>query len=170
MPFELSVRYSTPLTPVENTDEVLTEFLRLVGYLPDHDDGRAGEGPVRESLAYRLVRDCFLKDLARPWTAEELVAVLNSTKPSIYRHLNKLKSLDLLEEAGGAADEKARKGYRIRYGRLARAWDFTEANAQNALKRYRETVDHLQALIDRESVERAAGPPARSAKGKGGTT
>ena len=51
MPFEIAVRYSTPLTPVQNTDEVLTEFLRLVGYLPEHDDGRSGEGPVRESLA-----------------------------------------------------------------------------------------------------------------------
>src|SRR5208283_3961706 len=158
MPFELTVRYSTPLTPIRNTDEVLTEFLRLIGYLPEHDDGRAGEGPVRESLAYRLVRDCLLKDAARPWTAEELVAVLKTSKPSIYRHLHKLKSLDLLEEAD-AADAKSRRGYRLRYGSFARAWDFTEANAQNALKRYRETVDHLQKLIDQESAERVSVAP-----------
>jgi DNA-binding transcriptional ArsR family regulator len=168
MPFELSVRYSTPLTPVQNTDEVLTEFLRLVGYLPMHDDGRAGEGPVRESLAYRLVRECLLRDPARPWTAEELVAVLKTSKPSIYRHLNKLKALDLLEEAGGAVDEKGRKGYRLRYGSLARAWDFTEANAQNALKRYRETVDHLQGLLDRDSSERATGNAGKTGRSKAG--
>jgi len=169
MPFELSVRYSTPLTPIHNADEVLTEFLRLVGYLPEHDDGRAGEGPVRESLAYRLVRECFLRDPSRPWTAEELVAVLKTSKPSIYRHLNKLKSLDLLEEAGGGADEKGRRGYRLRYGSLARAWDFTEANAQNALKRYRETVDHLQMLIDKESAEHLSAGPAKTTKAKGGS-
>jgi hypothetical protein len=170
MPFELSVRYSTPLTPIQDAEEVLVEFLRLVGYLPAHDDGRAGEGPVRESLAYRLVRDCLLRDPTRPWYAEELMVVLQTSKPSIYRHLNKLKQLDLLEEAGGVADGKGRKGYRLRYGSLARAWDFTEANAMNAPKRYRETVDHLQSLIDREATVRMTAPATRGAKAKGGNT
>ncbi|MCI4331588.1 MAG: hypothetical protein L3K19_07065, partial [Thermoplasmata archaeon] len=70
-----------------------------------------------------------------------------------YRHINKLKSLDLLEEVGGSANGKGRKGYRLRYGNLARAWDFTEANAQNALRRYRETVNHLQGLIENAQSE-----------------
>ena len=148
MPFELTLRYSTPLTPLSNVDEVLQEFLRMVGYLPEGEDRRAGEGPVAESLAYRLVRECLLRDPARPWYAEELVAVLKTSKPTIYRHINKLKSLDVLEEVSGAADGKGRKGYRLRYGNFARAWDFTEANAQNALRRYRATVDHLQSLLE----------------------
>lgn len=152
MPFELALRYSTPLTPVQDLDEVLREFLRLVGYLPSAEEGRGAEGPVARSLAYRLVRDCLLKHPTRPWYVEELTAVLSTSKPTIYRHLNKLKSLDLLEEVGGVADGKGRKGYRLRYGNLARAWDFTEANAQNALRRYRETVNHLQTLLDRASA------------------
>ena len=149
MTFELTLRYTTPLTPIADVDEVLQEFLRMTGYLPEGEDRRAGEGPVAQSLAYRLVRDCLLRDPARPWYAEELVAVLRTSKPTVYRHINKLKSLDLLEEVGGAADGKGRKGYRLRYGNLARAWDFTEANAQNALRRYRETVDHLQSLLEK---------------------
>jgi len=149
MPFELTLRYSTPLTPLSNVDEVLQEFLRMVGYLPEGEDRRAGEGPVADSLAYRLLRECLLRDPARPWYAEELVAVLKTSKPTIYRHINKLKSLDILEEVSGAADGKGRKGYRLRYGNFARAWDFTEANAQNALRRYRATVDHLQSLLER---------------------
>jgi DNA-binding transcriptional ArsR family regulator len=149
MPFELTLRYSTPLTPISDLDEVLQEFLRMVGYLPDGEDRRAGEGPVAQSLAYRLIRECLLRDPARPWYAEELVAVLKTSKPTVYRHINKLKSLDMLEEVGGAADGKGRKGYRLRYGNVARAWDFTEANAQNALRRYRETVDHLQTLLEK---------------------
>jgi predicted transcriptional regulator len=149
MPFELTLRYSTPLSPIDDVDEVLTEFLRMVGYLPPVDDGRAGEGPVRESVAYRLLHDCLLRDPARPWFAEELVAVLHTTKPTVYRHLNKLKELDLLEGVNGGADGAGRKGYRLRYSNLARAWDFTEANAQNALRRYRETVNHLQHLLER---------------------
>lgn len=160
MPFELAVRYSTPLTPLTELDEVLREFLRLIGYLPEGEEGRGAEGPIAQSLAYRLVRDCFLKDPARPWYAEELVAVLATSKPTVYRHINKLKSLDLLEEVGGAADGKGRKGYRLRYGNLAHAWDFTEANAQNALRRYRETVNHLQTLIDKAQSEAIVKAPA----------
>jgi|HubBroStandDraft_1064217.scaffolds.fasta_scaffold00502_15 DNA-binding transcriptional ArsR family regulator len=149
MPFELSLRYSTPLTPINDVEEVLREFLRLVGYLPEGEDGRGSEGPIEKSLAYRLVRDCFLRDPSRAWYVEELTAVLKTSKPTVYRHINKLKSLDLLEEVGGVADGKGRKGYRLRYGNLARAWDFTEANAQNALRRYRETVNHLQELVEK---------------------
>ncbi len=149
MPFELSLRYSTPLTPLDDVEEVLREFLRLVGYLPEGDDGRGTEGPIAQSLAYRLVRDCLLRDPSRAWYIDELTAVLKTSKPTVYRHVNKLKSLDLLEEVGGVADGKGRKGYRLRYGNLARAWDFTEANAQNALRRYRETVNHLQDLLEK---------------------
>lgn len=158
MPFELAVRYSTPLTPIHDLDEVLTEFLRLVGYLSENDDLRTGDGPVERTLGYRLVRECLLRDPARPWYIDELTAVLKTSKPTVYRHINKLKSLDLLEEVGSSADGKGRKGYRLRYGSLARAWDFTEANAQNALRRYRETVDHLQGLIH-QSVEVAVIKP-----------
>ena len=170
MPFELALRYRTPMTPVQDTDEVLTEFLRWIGYLPEHDDARPGEGPAKESLGYRLIRECLLKDPARPWYAEELAAVLKSSKPSVYRHINKLKSLDLLEDVAGTADGKGRKGYRLRYGNLARAWDFTEANAQNALRRYRETVDHLQGLIERDATARASSPAPRAAKSRAGAS
>jgi predicted transcriptional regulator len=175
MPFELALRYSTPLTPIPDLEEVLREFLRLVGYLPEGEEGRGAEGPVGQSLGYRLVRQCLLRDPARPWYTEELADVLKTSKPTIYRHINKLKALDLLEEVGGAADGKGRKGYRLRYGNLARAWDFTEANAQNALRRYRETVNHLQTLIDKNGSEPpprpapAARPAARSpARERGG--
>lgn len=165
MPFEITLRYSTPLNPVHDVDEVLTEFLRMVGYLPPVDDARSGEGPVKETVAYRLVRECLLPDPSRPWFGEELVAVLRTTKPTVYRHLNRLKSLDLLEAVDGRAESPGRKGYRLRYGSLAQAWDFTEANAQNALRRYRETVNHLQRLLEENPVPvPRARVPARERK------
>ena len=159
MPFELTLRAATPLTPLPSLEEVLPEFLRQIGYLPEGPDGRSGDGPVRETIAYRLVRECLLKDPNKAWYPEELIASLGAAKASVYRHLNKLKSLDLLEEADGGGEGKGRKGYRLRYGNLARAWDFTEANAQNSLKRYRETVDHLQGLIE-GAVKAAAMAPS----------
>ncbi len=166
MPFELTLRYSTPLTPIADVEEVLREFLRMIGYLPEGEEGRGSEGPVAQSLAYRLVHDCLLRDPARPWYVDELTAVLKTSKPTVYRHINKLKALDLLEEVGGAADGKGRKGYRLRYGNFARAWDFTEANAQNALRRYRETVNHLQTLVEKLASEPMpkATPAARSVR------
>ena len=170
MPFELALRYSTPLTPISDLDEVLREFLRLVGYLPEGEEGRGSEGPIAQSLAYRLVRDCLLREPARPWYVEELTAFLKTSKPTVYRHINKLKALDLLEEVGGATDGKGRKGYRLRYGNLARAWDFTEANAQNALRRYRETVNHLQTLVEQRPADSAPRvvATARGARERGG--
>jgi hypothetical protein len=160
MPFELTLRYTTPLTPLPDVDEVLQEFLRMIGYLPESYDTRGGTGPVESRVAYRLVRDCLIRAPTRPWYIDEVVAVLKTSKPTVYRHINKLKSLDLLEEVGGSSDGKGRKGYRLRYGNLARAWDFTEANAQNALKRYRETVNHLQSLL--EHADSPAPVPAKA--------
>jgi predicted transcriptional regulator len=159
MPFELTLRYATPLTPLSDLDEVLKEFLRMVGYLPPHEDARTGEGPTESTVGYRLVRDCLLKDAARPWYVEEVTAVLSTSKSTAYRYINRLKALDLLEEVAAERDGKGRKGYRLRYGNLAQAWDFTEANAQNALRRYRETVNHLQRLVDAAPT----GPPRPTA-------
>jgi predicted transcriptional regulator len=146
MPFELVLRYSPPLSSVESLDEALSEFLRMVGYLKEgeHDKG---------STAYRLVKECLLGNPGRPWTIDELAATLKTTRPTIYRHLNWLKALDLMEEVSSPSEGgKARKGYRLRYGNLARAWDFVEANAQNSLKRYREGVDHIQKLSEKVAV------------------
>lgn len=64
----------------------------------------------------------------------------------MYRHINKLKSLDLLESIDVEFDGANRKGYRIRYGDLAKAWSFTEANVKMAMDNYRKTVEHFQEL------------------------
>ncbi len=164
MPFELTLRYATPLTPLSDLDEVLKEFLRMVGYLPEHEDARSGEGPAESTGGYRLVRDCRRRDASRPWYVEEITAVLKTSKSTAYRYINRLKTLDMLEEVAAASDGKGRKGYRLRYGNLAQAWDFTEANAQNALRRYRETVNHLQKLIEAAASAAAKPAPAPSPK------
>lgn len=153
MAFELVVVSNTPMTPVHELDDVAIALLRNVGYF-----GRGGEDEanVRESVAYRMFRDCFLMRADKAWTAEELIATLETSRPTVYRHLNKLKSLDLLEESGtrdGPSEATGRKAYRIRYGNLAKAWNFVEANVKVAMENYRKTVDHLQALSERAAKE-----------------
>ena len=145
MAFELVVVSNTPLTPVDDLDEVGVAFLRQVGYL---GRGADDEGNARESVAYRLFRDCFLLRPDKMWTVEELITKLGTSRPTVYRHLNKLKALDLLEESAlrEDAEANARKAYRIRYGSLAKAWNFVEANVKVAMENYRKTVEHLHAL------------------------
>jgi predicted transcriptional regulator len=84
--------------------------------------------------------------MKRAWTVEDLAAKLKTTKPTIYRHLNKLKSIDILEEVDVDKGGERKKGYRIRYGDISKAWNFTEANVEMAMDSYRKTIDHLQQM------------------------
>lgn len=145
MGFELTVVNNTPMTPLSDVDDVGVAFLRQVGYL---GRGAEDEGNARESVAYRLFRDCFLLRADKAWTVEELIAALETSRPTIYRHLNKLKALDLLEESSvrSEAEGGGRKAYRIRYGNLSKAWNFVEANVKVAMENYRKSVDHLHKL------------------------
>jgi predicted transcriptional regulator len=93
-----------------------------------------------------LFTECFLGNLNRVWAVEELAVFLGTTKPTVYRHLNKLKAIDVLEDVSVEIGGQRKKGYRIRYGDLGKAWSFTEANVELAMQSYRKTVEHLQRL------------------------
>lgn len=139
MPFEISVVSNTPLTPLKRVDEVATLFLEQIGYLPRGVDPKS----AKKSVPYKLFVDCLLSRPERGWTAEQLSTKLKTTKPTVYRHLNKLKDMDLLEEFQVKAGREERKGYRIRYGNLEKAWNFVEAHVDVAMENYRKTVEHL---------------------------
>ena len=151
MTFEILVVSNTPLTPLKNLDEVATLFLTQIGYIPRGYDPKTKAKTVKESIPHRLFVECFLKRLDKGWTVEQLAAKLHTTKPTIYRHINKLKSLDLLDETEvtGKGNE-SKKGYKIRYGNLAKAWNFVESNVEIAMENYRKTVEHLQSLCEKE--------------------
>jgi predicted transcriptional regulator len=53
---------------------------------------------VRQSVPFKLFMNCFLRRPEKLWSIEELGTVLHTSRPTVYRHLNKLKSFDLLEE------------------------------------------------------------------------
>lgn len=152
MAFEIVVVSNTPLTPHDDLDEVALRLLRQLGYL---DRGAEDEKGMRESVAYKLFRDCFLLRPDKQWTVEELITALGTSRPTVYRHLNKLKALDILEESTQKEepDANARKTYRLRYGNLAKAWNFVEANVKIAVENYRKSAEHLQALAERSIRE-----------------
>ena len=147
--FELNVVSNTPMTGTDDVDILAETFLVQVGYLPSGGDSRA----IRESIPYRLFMDYFMRHPSRAWTAEELAVLLKTTKPTIYRHINKLKSMDLLESMDTDVDGQARKGFRIRYGDLSLAWQFAESNVKMAMDNYRKTVTRFQELVNSEMGE-----------------
>jgi predicted transcriptional regulator len=151
MAFEIQVVSNTPLTPLDDMDEVALTFLTQIGYLPKGYDPKTGTTDVKESVPYRLFTDCFLGHPEKGWLVEELATELDTTKPTIYRHINKLKDMDILEEihieAGKLGQRK--KAYRIRYGSLSKAWNFVDAHLEVAIDNYRKTVEHLQKLVEK---------------------
>ena len=148
--FELNVTSNIPLSAMTDIDTVAETFLTQIGYIPKGYDPRTDAGNVRESVPYRLFMDFFMKNASKIWTAEELAVLLNTTKPTIYRHINKLKAMDILESSDTEFGGQMKKGYRIRFGDLRKAWSFTETNVSMAMENYRKTVEHFQRLADEE--------------------
>lgn len=143
MSFELTVSANTPLTGSNDLEEVAKTFLTQIGYLTK------GSEP---EIPYKLFVECFLKRPDKAWLVDELAFFLKASKPTIYRHLNKLKGLDILEEVPVPEEERtqAKKAYKLRYGNLSRAWNFVEAHVEVYMENYRKTVDHLQRLSEKE--------------------
>mgnify|MGYP001766203696 CR=1 FL=1 len=156
MSFELNVVSNTPLTPLSDIDEVAILFLNQVGYFQKGYGPKTDVTDIRDSVPYRLMVDHFLARMDKAWVVEDLATSLGTTKATVYRHINKLKGFDILEEMNvDQPDGSRKKGYRIRYGNLSKAWNFTEAHVQVAMENYRKTVDHLQELASRKGEKHA---------------
>jgi DNA-binding transcriptional ArsR family regulator len=135
--------------PAEGTDAQgrLVDMMEAIGYLTPWSTPREGED-ITDNLAYRLFKECLLDRPDRSWTMRELMAVLETSKPTLYRHLKKLEALDLLERGLRGESPRSSKAFRIRYGDLSKAWNFTEEHASQSLRAYRQTVEHLEALLE----------------------
>jgi len=156
MSFELNVVSNTPLTPLNDIDEVAILFLNHIGYFTKGYDPKTDVTDIRDSVPYKLMVNFFLERMEKAWVVEDLATALGTTKATVYRHINKLKGFDILEEMNTEdAEGSSRKGYRIRYGNLSKAWNFTEAHVQVAMENYRKTVDHLQELASKRGEKHA---------------
>ena len=145
--FRLVISERTPVPPDADAETRLVDAMEAMGYLTPWSTPAAGGGPD-ENLAYRLLKGCLMDRPDRTWTMRELMAVLGTSKPTLYRHLKKLEALDLLERGLRGESPRSSKAFRIRYGDLSKAWNFTEEHARQSLRSYRETVDHLSRLLE----------------------
>jgi len=143
MTFEIRVISNTPLIGETNPETAARTFFEQIGYLSKGSD---------PSIPYTLFADYFIKHPTKAWYVEELSMQLETSKPTIYRHLNKLKSLDILEEIQvfDDATKQHKKAYRLRYGDLKKAWNFVEAHVKVAMENYGKTVEHLQEIMMKE--------------------
>jgi hypothetical protein len=142
MAFEMQVVSHAPLTGEPDPRRLAKALFSMIGYT-------ARKGPDH-GISFKLFYECFLLHPTKDWTVEELAHACGTTMPSIYRHLNKLKDFDLIEdlyigEPGPEGDRK--RAFRLRYGDLSKAWTFCEAHFQLAVENYRKSVDHLETLL-----------------------
>ncbi len=134
---------SAPTRILDNDlDKTIAYFLSDIGYIPrlspDTDYAQ-----ISRSVYFKLFKECFLMNSEKLWTSEELMSYLKTSRTTLYRHLNKLKAMDLLEEV---QDGKVKK-YRMRSGDLLRAWNWVEVNMKMAMDNYRKTVEHISGLV-----------------------
>ncbi|MEM0158805.1 MAG: helix-turn-helix domain-containing protein [Thermoplasmataceae archaeon] len=125
----------------EDLDKNIAYFLSDIGYIPKLRPTTDFQ-VISRSAYFRLFKECFLLHSEKYWTGEELMAYLGTSRTTLYRHLNKLKSMDLLEEV---QDGKSKK-YRIRSGDILKAWNWVEVNMKMAMENYRKTVEHISRL------------------------
>jgi predicted transcriptional regulator len=131
-------------------DDLLLKFLLDMDYLAEQGPG---EEDPRRNIAFRMFRECFLDRPDRFWDVDELKTKLDTTRPTIYRHLNRLEAMGLMERKAVGETIPPKRAHRIRYGSLDRAWSFVEEYAKVAMQGYRLTVDHLDGLVRKQRAE-----------------
>ncbi|MCD6461717.1 MAG: transcriptional regulator [Thermoplasmata archaeon] len=147
MVFEFVVKSNRPLTDVKEPEKVAVAILMDMGFLKRVSSPEE----AMNTVGYRLFMECFLRRPDKAWTMEEMEALLGASRPSIYNHLRRLKELDLLEGVAlEGEDGGVKKGYRLRYGDISRAWGLVEAHVDMAMRNYRKNIDHLSALLKEE--------------------
>lgn len=158
MTFDMTLVTGPSMTDEDELHMVALPFLNMIGYMPAGYDPRTGAETVLESVPYRLFMDCFLGDIHRVWSVGEMARALDTSIPTVYRHLDKLSALDILGE-GNLDKDVSRKGYFIRYHDLSQAWRFTEVNVELSMASYRKVVDLLQESVAPGRKEGEREPP-----------
>ncbi len=143
MTFEMQVVSNTPLIGDEDLDSAAKKFFEQIGYLSKGSD---------PAIPYKIFADFFLKHPTKAWIVDEIAAELKTSRPTVYRHLNKLKGFDILEEVQIFDDitKQNKKAFRMRYGSFQKARNFVEAHIKVAVENYGKTVEHLQKLLEKE--------------------
>ena len=80
----------------------------------------------------------------RAWTAEEIAAWIETTRPTAYRHLNKLIALGLIERCRAADGGPPTSAFHLRAGSLKKGWQKIETQTEIILDKYKKTITKLK--------------------------
>ena len=110
---------------------------RGIGLLSNH------HYPYNESMPHKIIDECFLQRPDRAWTAEEVAAWIETTRPTAYRHLNKLISLGLIERCRAADGGPPTSAFHLRKGSLKKGWQKIETEIELILEQYKKTIKQI---------------------------
>ena len=110
---------------------------RGIGLLSNH------HYPYNESMPYKIIDECFLQRPDRAWTAEEVAAWIETTRPTAYRHLNKLISLGLIERCRAADGGPPTSAFHLRKGSLKKGWLKIETEIELILDQYKKIIKQI---------------------------
>ena len=116
----------------------LSALGRGIGLLSNH------HYPYRESMPYKILDECFFQRPDRAWTAEEIAAWIETTRPTAYRHLNRLISLGLIERCRAADGGPPTSAFHLRLGSLKKGWQKIETQIEIILDTYKKTISKLK--------------------------
>ena len=134
-PFDMILRELPPTS--EEPAQQLGRLGAGIGYLSAH------HLPYPESLPFRILDNCFLQRPERAWSAEEVAAWARTTRPTAYRHVNRLLVLGMLARCRAADGGPPASAFYLRGGSLAAAWQAIETRVELVLDSYGRAVGEL---------------------------
>lgn len=141
--FEITVKLKN--ASVDNDiDRLLSEFLFDIGYIEER--GKPSIEKIKSNVPFKLFKEVFLLRPEKTWSVNEILTFLKTSKPTLYRHLNRLKGLEIIQEVQLGKE----KGYVMRYNSFSLAWNFVESNVKMAMDNYRRRVENIHAMTSEE--------------------
>ena len=143
MPLDKNEDFEIDLREIKINNERIYEdelglFGRGIGLLSNHHH------PYSDSMPYKIIDECFFQRPDRAWTAEEIAAWAETTRPTAYRHLNRLISLGLIERCRASDGGPPTSAFHLKYGSLKRAWQKIETETELILDKYKKTISNIK--------------------------
>ncbi|HJM17029.1 MAG TPA: helix-turn-helix domain-containing protein [Candidatus Poseidoniia archaeon] len=136
-PFEMDLR-EINRDNEQSYETDLSALGRGIGLLSNH------HYPYGESMPYKILDECFFQRPDRAWTAEEIAAWIETTRPTAYRHLNRLISLGLIERCRATDGGPPTSAFHLRLGSLKKGWQKIETQIEIILDTYKKTITKLK--------------------------
>ena len=136
-PFEIELK-EIKRNEEQSYETDLVAIGRGIGLLSNH------HYPYNESMPYKILDECFFQRPDRAWTAEEIAAWVETTKPTAYRHLNRLISLGFIDRCRASDGGPPTSAFHLRFGSLKKGWQKIETQTELILGKYKKTIKKLK--------------------------